>query len=395
MWRYGLAALVAATTLLTADPDLPDSRRVFGLTFPLRVATEVVAFVLGASLMRFRRRSPLLVVALLNVLSIPFETPWPLLAWAYLSLAKRRRWREIAVAAPTVTAGWMLALWVSPQSPFGRTSDPTYWADVALYAAMTALMVAALTATGMYLGARHELVASLREQVDQVHREQELRLLAAQADERNRIAREMHDVLAHRLSLVSLHAGALAYRSDLTSEQVREAATTIRDNAHASLQELRTILGSLRAQDEPGRELLAERPQPTLADIGDLVDAQRALGQRITVSDTVVHPELLPTATGRHAYRIVQEALTNAGKHARTSAVTVELSGQPGGSLAITVSNPLTGAVRADATTSPYVEVPGSRVGLVGVAERATSLGGTASHSNDGHQFRLEVRLPW
>ncbi|MEV6032157.1 LuxR C-terminal-related transcriptional regulator [Nonomuraea sp. NPDC052116] len=155
----------------------------------------------------------------------------------------------------------------------------------------------------------------------------------AKLEERLKIAQEMHDVLAHRISLLALLAGGLAYRENLSPEQTCEAALAIQENAHQSLNELRAVLGTLRREDG-----LAP-PQPTLAHLDALFDEVRAAGQRVEVDDAISCRDALPAQTGRHAYRIVQEALTNARKHAPGSPVPAELGGRPGEGLRIRVSN--------------------------------------------------------
>ena len=134
----------------------------------------------------------------------------------------------------------------------------------------------------------------MRAQVEQAEREQQLRVAQGQAAERQRIAREMHDVLAHRISLVSMYSGALAYRDDLSPEQTREIAETIRENANLALTELRGVLGSLRGED-------GDRPQPTLADLPGLIDDNRAAGLRIEFSGVTLKglsPAVGATPTG-------------------------------------------------------------------------------------------------
>ncbi len=165
---------------------------------------------------------------------------------------------------------------------------------------------------GLFVRARRELVRSLRELADRAGDE-------ARAAERRRIAREMHDVLAHRLSLLSVHAGALEFRPDAPAEEVAEAAGVIRENARAALDELRGVIGVLR---EDGGESLTEPPQPTLADLAALVEESRAAGMRVTAS-IELGDAAPPAAVGRTAYRIVQEGLTNARKHAPGAAVTL------------------------------------------------------------------------
>ena len=141
----------------------------------------------------------------------------------------------------------------------------------------------ATMATGYYIGTRRELVASLQEQVATADRERELASERARDAERTRIAREMHDVLAHRISLVALHAGALAYRDDLTREETRETAQTIQSNAQLALSELRQVLGVLRA----GADAVGiEPPQPTLAELPALLADAREAGSDVTLDTT-------------------------------------------------------------------------------------------------------------
>ena len=105
------------------------------------------------------------------------------------------------------------------------------------------------TAVGLYIGARRELIATLRDRADRAEREQAMRVAQARTNERARIAREMHDVLAHRISLVAMHAGALGYRTDLSRDETKRAADVISQNAHQALVDLREILGVLRDSD--------------------------------------------------------------------------------------------------------------------------------------------------
>jgi signal transduction histidine kinase len=191
---------------------------------------------------------------------------------------------------------------------------------------------------------------------------------------------ERVDFNGNRHVLLSMLADGLAYRTDLTTEETRNAALAIPENAHQSLNELRTVLGALRSDGSP------EAPQANLANADGLFDEVRAAGQKVDVDDTIDSRDLLPTQTGRHAYRIVQEALTNARKHAPGSRVTAELSGRPGDGLRTRVINPVPLGMAAG---------PGGRLGLVGLAERTRVAGGAISHSvQDGH-FVLDARLPW
>ena len=129
----------------------------------------------------------------------------------------------------------------------------------------------------------------------------------------------MHDVLAHRLTLLSVHAGALEFRPDAPPAEVARAAGVIRDSAHEALQDLRQIIGVLRS---PG-EGADDRPQPTLATLDALVAESREAGMKVVLDSRVPDASGVPAATGRNAYRIAQEALTNARKHAPGAEVTV------------------------------------------------------------------------
>ncbi|WP_449386136.1 sensor histidine kinase [Cellulomonas soli] len=256
------------------------------------------------------------------------------------------------------------------------------------------LIYALCVAVGAYIGGRRELVASLRAQVEAANRERLGLEDRARLTERSRIAREMHDVLAHRISLVAMHAGALAYRTDLTREETAEAATVVRDNAHRALTELRQVLGVLR-DPEAGHE--PDRPQPTLCDLLELLAEFRATGARLQVEDGVgARAAQLPAPVGRNAYRIVQEALTNVRKHAPGRPAVLRLTGAPGDRLVIEVSNPLPVTDLADAGADRAPAVPGAGMGLTGLVERARLAGGELTYGHrPGHLFVVRAWLPW
>lgn len=345
-------------SLVSRDPDRLGSALV-----------DVALGVAGLALMRRRRRRPwpiALATALLTVFSSTATGPAMV---AYVSLCTHRRWRQIipvavvSLVGPAVSGSW------------DGITQATFVSAVTETA-----VLGGLTVFGLYLRERRDLAVSEREAALAAEREQLQRIEQAKLAERAKIALEMHDVLAHRISLLSMLAGGLAYRKDLTAEETRKVALAIQESAHESLNELRTVLGSLR------RDGVLEAPQPSLADVGALFEEVRAAGQKVDVDDTIDGRELLPTQTGRHAYRIVQEALTNARKHAPGSRVTAELGGRPGHGLRIRVSNPARPGAAAG---------PGGRMGLVGLAERTRMAGGTLSHTiRDGH-FVLDALLPW
>ena len=285
---------------------------------------------------------------------------------ATFNAAIRARGRDLAVVAGLLIA-WAFA------SPLLYPSDGSYWFD----AGACLLLVGVVLGWGLFVRARRELVRSLREQADRAGDE-------ARAAERRRIAREMHDVLAHRLSLLSVHAGALEFRPDAPAEEVAEAAGVIRESARAALDELRGVIGVLR---EDGGESLTQPPQPTLADVAALVDESRAAGMRITAR-IELGDAAPPAAVGRTAYRIVQEGLTNARKHAPGAAVTLTVHA-PDGDLQVEVRSLAPVAVAA---VSP---LPGAGTGLIGLTERVALAGGELEHGVDADgAFVVRARLP-
>jgi signal transduction histidine kinase len=248
---------------------------------------------------------------------------------------------------------------------------------------------------GLYVRSRRQLVISLRERAVRAAAE-------ARREAREDVAREMHDVLAHRLSLLSVHAGALEFNPGATPEQVGKTAGVIRDSAHQALEDLREIIGVLRAPEDGG-----DRPQPVLADVQRLADESRQAGALVTLHMEVAGgPEQTPPIAGRTAYRIVQEGLTNARKHGAgpDTPVSVTVRGASGKGLTVEIRNP---AVQREGTyrdsarrdsahrNETAARIPGSGQGLIGLAERTLLAGGTLEHGWDGSDFRLYAALPW
>jgi signal transduction histidine kinase len=160
---------------------------------------------------------------------------------------------------------------------------------------------------GLFIHYRRQLILSLRDRAARAETEARLRAEQAQQRARDEIAREMHDLLGHRLSLLSVHAGALEFRPGASAEEIAGAAKVIRENAHQALQDLREVIGVLRAP-------VGELPQPTLADVRQLVEESGRAGMRVDLRHET--NGAVPDLAGRTAYRIVQETLTNARKHA-------------------------------------------------------------------------------
>nr|WP_210493020.1 histidine kinase [Patulibacter sp. SYSU D01012] len=248
------------------------------------------------------------------------------------------------------------------------------------------ITLTAVVAWGAVVRSRRQLVASLRERAERAEREQQLLVTRARDAERTRIAREMHDVLAHRISLLSMHAGALEFRPDAPADDVARAAGVIRASAHEALEDLREVIGVLRRDDaSPG----PERPQPTLDDLPALLDECRAAGAQVDERVALPAEVAVPRSLGRNAYRVVQEGLTNARKHAAGAPVRVTVSGVPGGGLEVEVRNAAPPPERPPAP-------PGAGTGIVGLRERVELAGGDLTHGPtvDGG-FRLRAWMPW
>jgi signal transduction histidine kinase len=258
--------------------------------------------------------------------------------------------------------------------------------DYLLSLLLGVLLTAVVIGWGLFARVRREQVIALRERAERVESEQRLRVEQARDAERRRIAREMHDVLAHRVSLLSLHAGALEFRPDAPPEQIAEAAGVIRSAAHAALEELREVIGVLRDGAEGP---VPEPPQPTLAEIPALVEESRVAGMHVRCRIEVSGDELPPVAVGRTAYRVVQEGLTNARKHAPAAAVDVSITGGDALVVEVVSRRPVGVALSEE-------PLPGAGSGLVGLTERVALAGGELRHGpGDSGDFVLRATLPW
>jgi signal transduction histidine kinase len=247
---------------------------------------------------------------------------------------------------------------------------------------------------GLFIHYRRQLVLSLRDRAVRAETEAHLRAEQAQQRARDEIAREMHDVLGHRLSLLSVHAGALEFRPDASPEEIARAAKVIRENAHLALQDLREVVGVLRAP-------VGELPQPTLADVRQLVAESGRAGMRVGLRGEL-GGAAVPDLVGRTAYRTVQEGLTNARKHAPGAEVVVRLAGSPGEGLTVEVCNeapgsrPAPGPDPGPAAGAEAVSDPGPGQGLVGLAERVALADGRLEHGPTAEGgWRLAAWLPW
>ncbi|MEU0009230.1 histidine kinase [Streptomyces sp. NPDC006314] len=357
---------LAAAQSLPDEPDLPHS---------LAVLDQALG-ALACAAVWVRRRWPVGLAVAMVPLGLLSNTSGGVAMVALFTLAVHRPFRYVAWIGGADLALLPLFFWLRP--------DPEL--PYAGVVAFTALLTVSITGWGMFVRSKRMLMLSLRDRAHRAETEARLRAEQAQRLAREAIAREMHDVLAHRLTLLSVHAGALEFRPDAPRAEIARAAGVIRESAHEALQDLREIIGVLRAGESD--DAAGGRPQPTLAALDVLVAECRQAGMKVTLDHRVADPAAVPASVGRTAYRIAQETLTNARKHAPGTEVTVRLTGAPGDGLTITVTNP--------APPSEVPPVPGSGQGLIGLTERATLTGGRLEHGTTATGgFEVRAWLPW
>lgn len=281
-----------------------------------------------------------------------------------VGVLSRLRWRQAALA---------LVLAIVPTA-LDWALDPTF-DDLGEYVLAQAAVVAVCVAVGLWIGRRRELRESAAERL----RNAENKIHTIRAEERARMARDLHDSLSHRLSLMSLHAGALAYRDDLTSAEVTNAAGLLQESARQANDDLRSILRVLRDGEEPGTD--PARP------IGDIIDEARRAGIAVHIDEEsealAADVPAQPTLIAHTINRTISEGLLNASKHAPGTQVSVRLRAA-GDTMVVTVANPVDDRAAGE----------GARTGLIGLRERARAAGGRLEVGVDTH-FTLTLEVPW
>ncbi|MGV9273602.1 sensor histidine kinase [Streptomyces griseosporeus] len=361
-----LALLVGFTAAqpLHDNPHIPHALAV----------TDQTLGALACGAVWLRRRLPVALAVALTAVNFVSETAGGACLIALFTLAVHRPFRYVAWIGGAQLALTTLYYWWRPDPEMPYLVSVTF----------VVVLTGAVIGWGMFVRSKRQLLLSLRDRARRAETEARLRAEQAQRLAREDIAREMHDVLAHRLTLLSVHAGALEFRPDAPREEIARAAGVIRESAHEALQDLREIIGVLRAGDRDD----TGRPQPTLAALDALVAESGAASMKVTLDQRVTDPDAVPASAGRTVYRVVQEALTNARKHAPGAEVTVTVTGARGEGLSVTVHNP--------PPDRPAPPVPGSGQGLIGLTERATLAGGRLDHGPgaDGG-FTVRAWLPW
>jgi signal transduction histidine kinase len=370
LMRAGWPALVAALTVAAV---------VFGHAHrgPFPPLALVLAAVATAPLFVVRRW-PLAalgpVVAAGGVFVIWARLPWPptaviawLLALAACPLLLPRRYALTLLIATEVA---VLAAVFVPTS-----INPRPW-DATITEALAAVLA---------WGAAETLRS--RREFDQrrVHVVEEMRSLqerAAIARGRAEIARELHDVVAHHVSLIAVRAATAPYQLGAVSADTSAAFTEIAAQARTALDELRAVLGVLRTADG----VTPHAPQPSLTDLPELFDRMRANAMTLTVGEHGT-PRALSAAIELCCYRVIQEALTNAARHAPGAPVTVTIDHRDA-EIALTITDRGAAALRVGSTTD------GEGFGLIGMRERVSALGGDLAAVRRDTGFQVEARIP-
>jgi signal transduction histidine kinase len=232
---------------------------------------------------------------------------------------------------------------------------------------------------------RRSYVALLLERLESAERTREEETRRRVEQERLRIARDLHDAVAHALTTINVQAGVAAHLLDRDPDNARAALAAIEDASHEALDELRAIVGILREHDGERAPL---DPAPTLDAVSELVERARNLGLDVSLDIRGERPRRLPEAVQLAAYRIVQESLTNARRHAAGAPARVGLSFESD-RLLVTIEN------GTDATSNGSSTGTGAGAGVIGMQERAATVGGKlrAASSRDG--FRVAAELPY
>lgn len=387
-----LGVLLCMICASFADPNHGANGPSFGTRTP--GPFSVLLMVLGAAALVLRRRSPMAVLAATGALSaaefVVIDPPAPVVMSAVIALytvASRTdrptTWRVGLLTMTVLTAAAMF---------FG--SAPWYSQENLGVFAWTGMAAAA----GDAVRSRRAFVDAIRERAERAERTREEEARRRVAEERLRIARDLHDVVAHHIALVNVQAGVAAHVMDKRPDQAKEALAHVRDASRSALNELRATVGLLRQSGDP--EAPTE-PAPGLAVLGELVNTFRNAGLPVEVACT--DPENpLPAAVDLAAYRVIQEALTNVRKHAGTDAKAEVSVVRVGATVEITVLDNGRGRARAgersltdERAGRAAGDADGGGHGLIGMRERVTAFGGTLTAGpRYGGGFRVHAILP-
>lgn len=367
------------------EPGLPQE--------PSVEAAMVVVAVLAAACVPLRRHLPTVsylaaTVLYLATVAVGMHALGPGIAAAVTAFAMAEATDRVTAWALGGTGAAMIAV-LSVTTAGERTIE----AQVVVFAAA----VATATALGISARDRREYTALVAERAERAEATREQEASRRVAEERLRIAQDLHDTVAHRISVISLNAGVASSTLETSPETAREALGTIRAASREVLGDIGVLLRYLRADDGDGSgagggadgvagPATARLPQPTLADLPALLDSFREAGLAVE-AEIDVEPERWSPTTALVAYRVIQEGLTNAHKHGSGHRATVSLVAR-GGHADVVVANP----VDPDHPNQP--DAPSGGMGLTGLRERLGAVGGTLRVETAPGEHRLTAELP-
>lgn len=395
-WRTLLWGTLCALASLTSVAYAELLRRT-EYSWELLLALTCLLVALGLPvLLVWRHRAPYLVTLVASAVAVVL----PVGSWTALaglgSLVGRRRgpdvwWTAAAAAVATTVSVARDARGSTSETSFLKTvvapagAEPGVKVELAWWVGPFVVALAMVVAVGAGLAVRaHRAASSSAREVSRAeHTSAELGDQLARQRERERIGREVHDVLGHRLSLLNLHAGAL--EAHAPEGPLGESARLVREGAAKSMADLRSLLAVL---NEPLDATPAE-PDLSLVDLPEMVAEAVDTGVPVSSSVYIDSAERADPALARAVYRIVQELLTNARRHAPGRQIRLEVSGGPRTGMRIDARNPWVPAAEDGSS--------GTGQGLRGIAERVELLGGQLAYGLDdgGHTFRVTVHLPW
>lgn len=355
----------------------------------------LVLNLVAAAALVWRHERPWLVLAIALVGPIVFETDATAALVALFAVAGVARGYRLAGAAVAVWVACAVSLLydahrlreysvltMASEKPEDGSPMPQYVVAAWIPLLVAAIVVALVLASATVVRTRSALVEAEQVRDAATERSDVMRDEMIRAEERTRIARDMHDTLAAGLSRISLFAGALQVNAADDPEKVVNSAAQIRATAHESLDDLKSIVGVLRGTGGPQQ---SARHQGIDA-VPQLVQAARAAGMHCTLA-TDLAPGDVGVLSGHVSFRVVQESLTNAQKHASDQIVAISLEGAPERGIRILVRNALSNSV-----TEVGV---GSRTGLRGLAEQAREIGGSFEAGRIGSEFVVSCWVPW
>ncbi|MET9731545.1 sensor histidine kinase [Streptomyces sp. NPDC006458] len=374
------ATLASAVLVAMVAGSFVDPRGANGVTWGLRTPDwpSLVLMALAAAALVFRRRTPLAVLAVTGGLSlveaVTGDPRAPVAMAAVIALYtvaattdRHTTWRVGLLTMSVLTGAAMLA---GPLPWYAQENLGIFaWTGMA-------------AAGGDAVRSRRAVVEAIRERAERAERTREEEARRRVAEERLRIARDLHDVVAHHIALVNVQAGVAAHVMDKRPDQAKEALAHVREASRSALNELRATVGLLRQSGDP--EAPTE-PAPGLDRLDELVGTFRAAGLHVEVARTDEGTRL-PAAVDLAAYRVIQEALTNVQKHGGQGAKAEVSVVRVGPSIEISVLD--------DGTGDPASSDGGGH-GLLGMRERVTAVSGTLTTGpRYGGGFRVHAILP-